>query len=161
MSTYTSEEIKAIVAAPMNVGMAVAMVDLGIVSTAVEATAMTQEIVGASKKYPNNSIIQAAFSDEALKTTKMDKPEVKPEDVRSGAFVDQAIAQANQVVAMLHNKANDTEITDVEITEYKQFIYDCGKTVANAAGSGLFGSGAKVSEAEAATLAKLKSALGL
>jgi hypothetical protein len=156
MSTYTPEEIKAIVSAPMNVGMAVAMVDMGIVSTAVEATAMTKEIVGASKKYPNNSIIQAAFSDESLKTTKMDKPEVSAEEVKSGAFVDKAIAEANQVVTLLQGKASDAEIS-----EYKQFIYDCGNTVAHAAGSGLFGSGAKVSEAEAATLAKLKTALGL
>jgi hypothetical protein len=156
MSIYTSEEIKTIMAAPMNVGMAVAMVDMGIVSSAIEVAALTRAIAGAAKQYPANSIIQAAFSDEALRQTKLDKPDVKAEDVRSGAFVDQAIAQTNQVVTMLQTKAPDTEIA-----EYKQFVYDCGDAAAHAAGSGLFGTGAKVSEAEAATLAKLKTSLGL
>jgi hypothetical protein len=156
MNVYTPEEVKEIVAAPMNVGMAVAMVDMGIVSSAIEVTALTRAITGAAKKYPNNSIIQAAFSDESLRNTKLDKPDVKAEDVTSGAFVDQAIAQTNQVATMLQDKATDTEIT-----EYKQFVYDCGDAVANAAGSGLFGSGKKVSAAEAETLSKLKTALGL
>lgn len=156
MSTYTAAEIKAIVSAPMNVGMSVALVDMGIISTAIEAAAMTKAIAGAAKKYPNNSIIQAAFSDESLKETKFDKPDVKPEAIKSRAYVDEAIAEANQVVAMLQAKA-----TDAEIIEYKQFIYDCGDAVAHAAGSGLFGTGTKVSAAEAQTLAKLKAALGL
>ena len=50
MSTYTPEEIKAIVSAPMNVGMAIAMVDMGIISTAIESVAMTKAIAGAAKK---------------------------------------------------------------------------------------------------------------
>lgn len=156
MSIFTPEEIKAIVAAPMNVGMAVAMVDMGIVSTAIEAAAMSKAIVGAAQKYPHNSIIQAAFSDESLKKTKIDKPEVQADAVKSGALVDQAIAQAHQVITMLQGKATETEIN-----EYKQFIYDCGDAVAHASGSGLFGTGAKVSEAEAATLERLKTSLGL
>jgi hypothetical protein len=156
MNTYTPEEIKAIIAAPMNVGMAVAMVDMGIISTAIEIAAMAKEMAGAAKQYPHNTIIQAAFSEDSLKQTQLDKPEIKPEDVQSGAFIDQAIAQANQVVASLQSQATETEIT-----EYKQFIYDCGNAVAKAAGSGLFGSGAKVSQAEAETLARLKLALGL
>lgn len=156
MSTYTPEEIKAITAVPMNIGMAVAMVDMGIVSTAVEAAALTKEVVGAAQKYPNNSVIQAAFSEESLKTTKLDKPDVKAEDIKSGALVDKAIAEANTVISMLQDKASDTEIA-----EYKQFIYDCGNAVANAAGSGLFGKGEKVTPEEAATLDKLKTALGI
>lgn len=156
MSTYTPEEIKAIVTAPMNVGLAVAMVDMGIISTAIEATAITKEIAGAAKKYPHNSIIQAAFSEAALKSTKLDKPEITPDEVKTGAFVESALQTASTVIAMLESTASATEIT-----EYKQFIYDCGDAVANAAGSGLFGTGAKVSAEEAATLVKLKTALGL
>lgn len=156
MSTYTAEELNAIVAAPMNVGMAVAMVDMGIVSTAIEAAAMTKQIAGAAKKYPDNAIIQAAFSEEALKHTKLEKPDIKADDIESGAFVDHAIADATQVIAMLEGKA-----TAADVNEYKQFIYDCGDAVAKAAGSGLLGTGAKVSAAEANTLAKLKAALDL
>jgi hypothetical protein len=48
------------------------------------------------------------------------------------------------------------------VTEFKQFIYACAEAVANAAGSGLFGSGSeKVSTEEAAALAKIKAALSL
>lgn len=156
MNTYTAEDIKAIVSAPMTVGMAVALVDMGIISTAIEAAAITKEIAGAAKKYPHNSIIQAAFSSESLKTSKIEKPDVKAEDIKSGAYVNAAIAEVNSVVTMLQDKAPANDIT-----EYKQFIYDCGDAVANAAGSGLFGTGAKVSEAEAQTLARLKAALEL
>ena len=40
MGDYTPEELQAIVNAPMVTGLAVAMVDMGIVSTAIEAAAM-------------------------------------------------------------------------------------------------------------------------
>ncbi|MEM9119672.1 MAG: hypothetical protein AAGD09_17580 [Cyanobacteria bacterium P01_F01_bin.56] len=156
MDVYTADDIKAIVSAPMTVGMAVVLVDMGIVSTAIEAAIMTKEITGAAQKYPHNSIIQAAFSSESLKITQMEKPDVKAEDIKSGAYIDAAIAAVNEVMTLLQDKAPATEIT-----EYKQFIYDCGVAVANAAGSGLFGTGAKVSEAEAQTLAKFKTAFTL
>ena len=156
MSVYTPTEIQSIVSAPMNVGMAVAMVDMGIISTAIEAAAITNQITGAAEKYPENSIIQAAFSTESLKRIDIQKPTVRPEDIKSGAFVTQAVTQVSTVTELLTGRA-----TEAEIAEYKQFVYDCGDAVARAAGSGLFGTGAKVSEAEAATLAKLKVELGL
>ena len=54
---------------------------------------------------------------------------VKAEDIKSGAYIDAAIAAVNEVMTLLQDKAPATEIT-----EYKQFIYDCGVAVANAAG---------------------------
>lgn len=154
----TNDEIKAIAKAPMMTGMAIAMIDLGIVSAAIEMAAMSKEFVSASKKYPNNSIIQTIFSDEAIKggALKMEKPDIKPEDVMSGALLDSAISDINNSIAIVESKA-----TAEEVTEYKQFIYDCADKVANAAGSGLFGSGTKVSEKEAVALDKLKTALGI
>lgn len=156
MSTYTPEEIRAIMSAPMNIGLAVAMVDMGIFSSAIEAASLSKQIAGAAQKYPNNAIIQAAFSETALQTYRLEKPDIKAEEIKSGSFVSQAIAQAQAVSEMLQDKA-----PAAEIEEYKQFIYDCGNAVANAAGSGLFGSGAKVSKKEADTLSRLKLALGL
>jgi hypothetical protein len=157
--TYTSEELSAISQAPMAIGMAVAMADMGIVSTAIEAVALTKEIVGAAKKYPHNSIVQAAFSETALTSKEIErkKMDVKAEDVQSGAIVSKAISTVDFAVAAIGTKA-----TPAEVTEFKQFIYACAETVANAAGSGLFGSGAsKVSPEEAAALAKIKTALGI
>lgn len=157
--TYTSEELSAISQAPMAIGMAVAMADMGIVSTAIEAVALTKEIVGAAKKYPNNSIVQAAFSETALtsKDIERKKMDVDAEDVKSGAIVTKAIATVDFALGAIGSKA-----PPAEVTEFKQFIYACAESVANAAGSGLFGSGSpKVSPEEAAALAKIKTALGI
>jgi hypothetical protein len=158
-STYSPQELNSIVNGAMLSGMAVAMADMGIVSTAIEASAMTKEIMGAAAKYPNNSLIQAAFSEEAMRggSLKINKPEVKAEDVANGAFVDNAIAAVNAVVASLADKA-----TPAEIQEYKVLVYSLCETVAKAAGSGLFGSGdQKISEKEATALAKIKAAMGV
>jgi len=159
MSDYTPEELQALVKAPMITGLSVAMVDMGIVSTAIEAAAMSKQIAGAAQKYPANPIIQAAFSEEALKSgqIKLDKPDIKPEDVKSGAMLDSAIADISAALTVVESKASPEAVA-----EYKQFIYDCGVAVAEAAGEGLFGTGSnKVSAAEAAALAKFKVALGL
>ena len=159
MTTYTPEDLSKIAEAPMIIGMAVAMADMGIVSTAIEAAAMSKEVAGAAAKYPNNSIIQAVFSEAAIKSgsVKMEKPDIKPEDVQSGAVVDKALATVDAAVAAIGDKA-----TPAEVTEFKQFLYACADAVANAAGSGLFGSGGpKVSDTEAAALAKIKAAFGI
>jgi hypothetical protein len=159
MTAYSNQELTSIANAAMTTGMAVAMADMGLISSAIEAVAMTKEIMGAAAKYPNNTLIQAAFSETALKagTVKMDKPDVKAEDIKSGVFVDKAIATVQAVLTTLEGKA-----TADEIKEYKTLIYAVGEAVANAAGSGLFGSGAnKVSPEEAAALAKIKAALGI
>jgi hypothetical protein len=159
MTTYTSEELSAIAQAPMAIGMAVAMADMGIISTAIEAVALTKEIVGAAKKYPTNSIVQAAFSETALTSKQIDrkKMDVQAEDVKSGVVVTKAIATVDFALAAIGTKA-----TPEEITEFKQFIYACAQAVASAAGSGLFGSGdPKVSPEEAAALTKIKAALNI
>ncbi len=158
-ATYSAQELSTIANAAMMTGMAVAMADMGIVSSAIEAAAMSKEIVGAAAKYPSNTIIQAAFSEAAIKggTVKMDKPEIKAEEIKSGVFVDKSIESINSAVSALNGKA-----TPAEIQEYKTFIYACADAVAKAAGSGLFGSGAqKVSDQEAAALTKIKTALGI
>lgn len=159
MSNYTPTEIQTVVKAPMMAGLSVAMVDMGIVSTAIEAAAMSKQIAGAAQKYPANSIIQAAFSETALKSgdTKLEKPDIKPEDVKSGAMIDSAIVDISAALTLIEGKA-----TAEEVAEYKQFVYDCAAAVAAAAGEGLFGTGSnKVSAAEAAALARFKVALGL
>ncbi len=158
VENFTPQELTAIAAAPMIAGLAVAMVDLGIVSSVIEATALSKEIAGAAKKYPNNTIIQSVFSEAVLRSgaVKPEKPEIKPEEVQSGAVVDKAIDSINAALTVLDGKA-----TPEEIQEYKAFIYASANAVANAAGSGLFGSGAKVSNKEAAALGKLKATLAI
>lgn len=156
VTSFVPEELKVIAEAPVMVGMAVSIIDPGIISTVPEAAALSKEVIGAAKKYPNNSIIQSVFSEEAIKsgTTKLDRPNIKPEDVQSGAVVDRAIASVHAALDVLNGKS-----TAEEIQEYKEFVYSCAESVANAAGSGLFGSGQKVSDKEATVLTQLKTVL--
>jgi hypothetical protein len=158
-TTYTEQELATIGNAPMQIGTAVAAVDLGIISTAKEAAALSKEVLNASKKYPNNSIIQAAFSEAAIKagSIKIDKDEITAKDVQTGTAIDKAIATVQDAIALVDGKA-----TADEIAEFKQFIYDCADVVANAAGTGLFGTGSqKVSDKEKVALEKVRTALGL
>lgn len=152
--SYTADESKTVMQAVMMSGMAVAIADMGIVSTAIEMSALARELVGATQHYPNNSIIQAIFSEEALKHSS--STEV-PKDITPENAADQAIAAINSATSLLSTKA-----TPEEVNEFKRFVYAAAEAVANAAGSGLFGSGSqKVSDKEAATLAKLKATLGI
>jgi len=153
-SIYTPEEAKKVIKAVTLSGIAVAIADMGIVSTAIEATALAKEVAGVAKKYPNNTIIQGVFSDEAIKKF---SPGDAPKDITPDNAADQAIAAITDAIATLETKA-----TPEEISEYKQFIYSAAEHVANAAGSGLFGTGkTKVSDTEAAVLTKLKVALSV
>lgn len=158
MTDYTPQELNTIAEAPMFIGMAVALVDMGIVSTAIEAVALSKQLAQVAQKYPSNSIIQSVFSEERLKSRpKMEKPDIKSEDIQSGAVVDHAITATNNALGVVAGKA-----TPLEIDQYKEFIYACADAVANAAGSGLFGSGSsKVSDKEASALAKIKAALAV
>jgi MinD-like ATPase involved in chromosome partitioning or flagellar assembly len=153
-SIYTPEEAKKVIKAVTLSGIAVAIADMGIVSTAIEATALAKEVGGVAKKYPNNTIVQGVFSEEAIKSF---SPGEAPKDFTPDNAAEQAIAAITDALATLQTKA-----TPQEISEYKQFIYAVAERVANAAGSGLFGTGkAKVSATEAAVLAKLKVALSV
>lgn len=156
--SFSAEDAATLAKAPMMASLAVSMADLGIVSTALEATAMGKQIVAATEQYPNNSIIQDVFSEAAIKSgrVKMEKPEVSLDEVESGALVERAIASINAALNVLENQA-----TPEEIDEYKQLILDAADAVANAAGSGLLGTGSpKVSPNEQVALNQLKAALG-
>ena len=159
MSTYPPAELETLRLAPQAIGLAVALVDVGIVSSFIESVALSEQIGGAAAKYPTNSIIQAAFSqpiaDNSGKTS--DLSNISTEEAEQGVVLERALNHVNTALAVVTGKASDTEIT-----EYKQFIYDCGVAVAEAAGEGLFGRGnQKVSKGEAAALAKIKAALGV
>jgi hypothetical protein len=156
MSDYSPEEIKKLIAAPVNVGVAACIADFGVISTAIEAIAMTKQFENVANKYPNNSIIQAAFSKEVLKDAKIESVDMSGEDVQPGIFVERTLAAVTEAIQLVEGRASAEEIT-----QFKQFIYDCGSAVAQAAGSGFAGTGAKVSEKEAALLNRVKTTLGL
>jgi hypothetical protein len=158
VTNYTPEELSKIAEAPIIVGLAVSLVDIGIISSVTESVALSTVLVDGAKKYPANTIIQSILSEEAIKSgsIKLQKPDFKPEDVESGALIDKAITSTTNALALLEGKASPTEIL-----EYKQFIYAAAEAVANAAGSGLFGSGEKISDKEKVALGKIKAALAV
>ncbi len=157
-ASYTSQELSIIAEAAVLTGLAVSLVDLGLISSLTEAVALSSVLATSAQKYPDNSIIQSVFSETAIRSgaVKLAKPDIKPEEIQSGSVVDRAIAAINTALDTLNGKA-----TPDEIREYKEFIFSAAEAVANAAGSGLFGTGAKVSDKEAVALAKLKTALAV
>jgi hypothetical protein len=153
MATYTQEESASLIKAAVVTGMAVAIADLGIVSTAMEMSALTQEILNATQKFPGNSLLQAAFSEENIKKTASG---TAPKDMTPENAVNLAVEAISQGLVIAGSASPS------EVSQYKELIYACGERVANAAGSGLFGSGSsKVSTQEAAVLTKIKAALGM
>lgn len=155
---YTPEELTILAGAVMLSGMAVSMVDVGVVSTAIEANALAQEVAGAAQRYPQNPVIQSLFSQAGIQQAKEQhlQIEVKPEEMQPETAVETAITKINAALSILDAKA-----TPDEAREYKEFIYACADRVANAAGSGLFGAGPKVSAKEAMALEQLKVTLGV
>ena len=159
MTAYTPQELHEIAEAPMFIGVTIALVDIGVISTAIEAIALSQQIATVAQKYPSNSIIQSVFSEEVLRSNegRLKKPNIEPEDVNSEVLIDKAITAANTALGIVEGKASPDEIQ-----QYKSFLYECAESVAKAAGNGLFGTGSpKISIKEAVALAKIKLALGL
>ena len=147
--TYTPGEITALLNAVTAAGIAVAIADMGLISTMIEANAMTKAITNATTTFPNNALIQAVFSEETLKQhmQHLSTQELGTEDVME--YTQGAIKVA---LGIANSKA-----TPEEVSEYKQLIYLVADQVANAAGEGWFGTGAsKVSDREADILDRLK-----
>jgi len=154
---YTPEETYKLSEAVLITGFAVSIVEAGIISTAIEAVALAKEVNGAAQKYPDNNIIQGLFSSEKSTRDNITKVKINPEEMKPEIAVDSAITKINEALSILNAKN-----TPEEVQEFKEFLYHTAEVVANAAGSGIFGTGTpKVSEEEAAALVKLKAALGV
>ncbi len=147
---YTDAEWKTLLMAPLSAGFAVAMSDFGLISTAIEGSAMNKELTEAVQKYSGNELIQSLFKKGEAEPVKIEASEL-------GSSAEMAVEKAMEYVAEATQILS--EKSPSELADYKELIYSVGDRVANAAGSGLFGSGAKVSAKEAAVLEKLKAAL--
>lgn len=151
---YTETEWKALYLTPIACGFAVAMSDFGIISSAIEGAAMGQELAQASSTYPQNGLIQDLFpaSRDAAEQVKINPSELGE---NPQASVDRATALIAEALTILNQKSPS------EIVDYKHLCLAVADRVANAAGSGLFGSGTKVSPEEATAIETLKVALAL
>ena len=153
----SAEERDTLMGGPLAAAMAVMAVDMGIFSSAQEAIALGRELAGAAQRYAANPLISGLFDPEALKQgIHPQKLEVTPQDVRDGRLMDKALEVVDRSVALARSKADDASVN-----QYCQLIVEGCEAVAAAAGSGLFGSGEKVSDAEKAALDRLRQHLGV
>ncbi|HIK13704.1 MAG TPA: hypothetical protein IGS53_00130 [Leptolyngbyaceae cyanobacterium M33_DOE_097] len=137
--------------APLSCGFAVAISDFGIVSTAIEGAAMSKELAAATETYAGNELIQSLFKKaDGTEPVKLDPAELGNSAENA---TEKAAAFVAEAIKILSEKAPS------ELADYKALCYSVSDRVANAAGSGLFGSGVKVSAKEAAVLTKLKTLL--
>ncbi len=151
---YEPEELATLATAVMTSGTAVSLAELGVVSTLLETAALGKELAGAPSKYPNNRVIQALFGHQSKRekaSQRLKEITITPENA-----LDVAVDFIQRAIAILQQRA-----TSHEIQEYKEFVYSCCNAIARAAGSGLLGTGKKVSSQEEAALSKLKAALSL
>lgn len=153
----TPEDRNTLLGGPVSAAMAVMAVDMGIVSCAMEAMAMGKELAAAASRHSDDPLIASLFDREALKQgIRPDRLEVTPEDVRNGRVLDKALVEVDEAMALVRSKTDEAGART-----FAQLIVDCCDAVAQAAGRGLFGSGEKVSDAEKAALARIRTHLGL
>jgi hypothetical protein len=147
---FTQEQLDAAAELPVLIIHGVISVDGTTYSSVVrELMAIAKFVDEAQVDYANNLLVQAAllrFVDESGNVnTGLDSEKVEhipPGDVLGG--VDYVL---NLFAAL------------PELPGYKQFIYGLAEKIATAAGNGLLGTGAKVSDQEAALLHELQARL--
>ncbi len=98
------------------------------------------------QKYSGNELIQSLFKKGEAEPVKIEASELGSS---AEVAVEKAMGYVAEATQILSNKSPG------ELADYKELIYSVGDRVADAAGSGLFDSGAK----ETAVLEKLKAAL--
>lgn len=153
----TPDERNKLIGGPMAAALAVMAVDMGIFSSAQEAIALGKELSAAATRYASNPLIASLFDPEALKQgLHPEKPNITPEDVKEGKVLDRALEQVDQAMSLVRSKCDAPTAQ-----QYAQLIVDGCVAVAEAAGSGLFGSGEKVTPEEQAALERIRQHLGV
>lgn len=153
----TSEERNQLLGGPLAAALAVMSVDMGIISSAQEAIALGKTLASAANRYAGNPLIAALFDPEALRAgIRPERLEVSPEEIRDGRLLDRALEEVDAALALAADKGDAATVRD-----YRQLIMDGCVAVAEAAGSGLFGSGQKVSAGEEAALRRIRQHLGV
>lgn len=156
---FTSEEWQRILSMPQVVSLYLALASpsnpLGL---AQEMIASTKGVVEALKSSSGNELIDAVAADireKAEKREKMEPPLQPGNDLNK--MKAQCLQACREVAALLSQKA------PADAQGYKQWIYQAAQNSANAAKEGgVFGiGGERVSEAEAAALKDIATALAI
>ena len=167
---YAATDLILATSATAFTGMSVIFAEFNVVSTVLEVITFAQEVFNAREKYPHNSLIQAmtsSFGKSIKEKTVTDSTDSEESDVISpvqeqlekkdpATLVDFTMDLLGNVFDGLKSK-----VSPEELQEFKQFLYELGESIANAAGEGVFGTGTKISEQETKVLNRLKSVLGI
>src|SRR5262249_978772 len=143
-TSFTADEWKNLTEAPLLAGAGIMKADFGVVSMAKEFAAIIKTIAAAREVYPNNELICSLVADWETNQDNQTPP-------------DQDTLELAAILAKLQAAANlASQKAPAEAAEYKSFLYKVADVAANASGSGFLGTGARVSDAEADYLARLK-----
>jgi hypothetical protein len=148
--SYTPEQLFPLANAVSQVVLGVIGVDgSGPISGAREIKAAMDFIREAPERFQDNTLVQALVA--ALNRDDENNP--------LNSFL--ALDDMNQDVLLYNlNMALNAVSASDELPGTKEFIYDLAARVAEAAGSGLFGMGPKVSDEEQMLLTNLRATLG-
>jgi NADH dehydrogenase len=151
---YEPEELYVLSSAVTLSAAAVSLAETGSVSDRLEAVALGRELAGAPMLYRDNRIIHALFGHQVKRKVALQQIQGLKQSLDE--LLPQAMGQIARALEILTTKASAEEQQ-----EYKHLLFACCDRVAKAAGSGLLGTGQRISEQEAAVLDTVKSALSL
>jgi hypothetical protein len=163
---FTPETWQSIVAAPATIGQLVITASFGPGDMLQEAKALSQQLHVLVQQPGDQPLLVALAADikQKLDEEAERAKTHKPNHVETPEKQDPAVQKA-QILAGLQTAiaAVDATATPEEAAQLKQWLYGVAEAVAKAAKEGDFMGigGKKVSDAEAAVLGEIKSALGL
>jgi len=155
---FTSEEWQQIIIAPQMASLYVALASpSGPLGLTKEMMASAKLMVDAMKAGSGNALIDAVVADlkeKAEHKEKVEAPQISKDPNEAKALCLQA---CRDLAALLSQKAPE------EAEGYKQWVYQAARNSAEAAKEGGFLGigGTRVSEAEGAALAEIRTALGI
>ena len=132
----------------LEVGFVATVLDMGGVSALREFRALLEELRRARATHAGLELIEALV-DEAGQA-RSDEITAAP----AGGFVDELLTRLPEAVRLV-----DARATPAEAQAYRQLLREVARATTEAAGSGLFGTGEKVSSAERAFLQRFDAAL--
>lgn len=149
MAQYTQDQMGQLMALSSNVLMAMLLIDRNDnIGTMREFRDGVKSIANAKSKYPRNALIQNMMASTDRSIQEVQAYTVTERQEAVWAYQ----RQIDEAVALLAN--------DEEAREFKMALIDVAQAVAGAAGFGIFGSGEKISIAEATFLDALKQRFG-
>lgn len=143
---FSDAEWGVVMAGVVAPGVAVMLLDPGVVSTMKEMRAMVETLMGAAARYPGVELIAAI----STKSPRGDDP--LPIDAKTPVEqqLDRTLADVRSALRMVDAKA-----TPDEARAFRRLVLEVGKAAAQSSGNGIFGIGAKLSPLEKRYLERL------